>query len=265
MQTCQEPGRRKGKLVRSGPFKWTGLPEEPMLRTYLPPNYDQSDDSYPLAIFFDGQNLFDDAGSFRGGWQLHRLIDWRSCRGAKVPIVAALETNGASRSDILSPWSHDGIHAKADQTLNWLTEWFIPSLRRQYRISAGPQNVVIGGSSLGGLMALYAFGRKPDTFGNVIAMSPSIGLPGGRLGQIHDFFKQAELPISGRKVYIDAGAKECECTSIMHHSGILADLLENKGYRAHRELLFFADPDGAHDEQSWKRRLPGALDFVLGH
>ena len=265
MHTCDESNRPKGTLLRAGPFRWTGLPEEPTLTTYLPPGYDTSGHSYPLAIFFDGQNLFDDEASHRGGWQLHRLLDWRACRGKRVPIVVAVDTAGWSRSSILSPFSRDGAEGLGDRTLDWLTSWLVPSLRRELRIEPGPGNVVLGGSSLGGLLAIYGHGRHPDTFGSVVAMSPSIGLSGGELGPIHDFMAHAGLPAhpSG-KVYLDAGSRECECAGIMHNTGMLAGLLERRGYQAHRDLVFSVDPEGTHDEASWKRRLPGALDFVLG-
>ncbi len=257
-----ESSRAKGKLLRSGPFRWTGMPEEPWLTTWLPPDYDASDRRYPLAIFFDGQNMWDDEGSYRGGWQLHRLLDWRACAGKRVPIAVAIDTAGWSRNEILSPWSRDGAMARGDRMLDWLAFWLVPSLRAQLRVEPGPEAVWIGGSSLGGLLSLYAFARSPDAFGGAIAMSPSIGLPGGRHGPIHELM--ASAPRLGRRIYMDAGARECECTSIMQHTGELAALLERRGYRAGDDLLFYADPDGAHDEQSWKRRLPIALDFMLG-
>lgn len=264
MSRCEESSRPTGRLLRSGPYKWTGLPEEPTLTMYLPPDYESSDRRYPLAIFFDGQNLFDDEGSYRGGWQLHRLLDWRACQGKRVPIAVGIDTAGWSRSAILSPWGRDGVEGLGDRTLEWIASWLVPTLRRELRVAPGPEHVVLGGSSLGGLLAIYGLARNPETFGGVLAMSPSIGLPGGHLGPIHEFVDRAPMPREGRKIYLDAGARECECTSIMHHTGLLAGLLERKGLRAHHDLRFFADPDGAHDEASWKRRLPGALDFVLG-
>lgn len=257
-QACEESTRAKGRLVRIGPFEWTGLPEPPTLTVYLPADYDASQRRHPLAIFFDGQNMFDDEGSYRGGWQLHRQLDWRACRGLPVPIAVAIHTAGWSRGSILSPWPHDGQAGLGDRTLDWLTRWLIPTLRKELRVEPGPESVLLGGSSLGGLLSLYGFFRHPDHIGRVIAMSPSIAMAGGPFAAW-----VRESSRSGGTIYLDAGGRECECTSILRDTRELAELLTHKGWRMGDDLLFLPDPDGAHDERSWKRRLPGALQFAL--
>lgn len=257
---CQEATRDKGKLLRSGPFSGWGLPEPLSVTAYLPPGYDTSGRHYSMAIFFDGQNLFDDEGSYRGGWQLHRLLDYRACQGQRVPIAVGIHTSGWSRGSILSPWPRDGAPALGDRMLDWITGFLIPTIRGEVRVAPGREGVMIGGSSLGALMALYAFFRRPDQFGRALAMSPSLAVDGGQHGPLFPFIEHAPMP--GGRIYLDAGARECECTSIMRHSGDLAGLLAHKGYRHGHDLVFRPDEEGSHDEASWKRRLPGALDFI---
>jgi predicted alpha/beta superfamily hydrolase len=79
-------------------------------------------------------------------------------------------------------------------------------------------------------------------------------------GPIFDFVHRAPFP--GGKVYLDAGVQECECSGIMRHTGDMTNLLVSKGYRPGADLLFRPDPHGKHHEESWKHRLPGALDFM---
>ena len=257
---CHEGARATGTLIDLGAFLVPGLPEEMRVTVYLPPGYDASDATYPLAMFFDGQNLFDDEGSYRGGWQMHRLLDYRACRGERVPIVAAIHTAGWSRAAVLSPWSRDDAPGLGDRTLDWITQWLIPTLRSELRIAPGPEHVLLGGSSLGGLLSLYGFFRHPDQFGKVAALSPSLGVSGGHHGPLFSYVREAPR-VDGR-VYLDAGDNECECTNIMRHTGDMASLLSHKGFRAGVDLLWRPDPDGTHDEASWKRRLPGALEFL---
>ncbi|HEX7604882.1 MAG TPA: alpha/beta hydrolase-fold protein [Polyangiaceae bacterium] len=113
---------------------------------------------------------------------------------------------------------------------------------------------------MGGLLSLYGFFRHPEAIGRVVAMSPSLGAPGGHHGPMFSYVHEA--PRSGGKIYLDAGARECECTSILRHTGDMAGLLAHRGYQPGADLLWRPDPQGSHDEQSWKRRLPAALDFV---
>ena len=257
---CHEGARATGTLINLGNFHVPSLPEALEVTVYLPPGYDASDSIYPLAIFFDGQNMFDDENSYRGGWQLHRLLDYRACRGERVPIVAAIYTSGWSRAAILSPWPRDDAPGLGDQTLDWITRWLVPTLRSELRITPGPEHVLLGGASLGGLLSLYGFFRHPDQFGKVAAMSPSLGVSEGHHGPVFSYVSEASR--TGGRIYLDAGERECECTSIMRHTGEMASLLMHKGYREGIDLLQRADPDGAHDEASWKRRLPGAIQFL---
>ena len=257
---CEESSRARGELLDLGEFHAPGLPEAPRVTAYLPPGYDGASLSYSLAIFFDGQNMFDDQGSHRGGWQLHRLLDYRACRGQRVPIALAIHTAGWSRSAVLSPWPMTDAPALGDRMLHWITKWLVPMARSELRIEPGPERVLLGGSSLGGLLSLYGFFRHPEAFGRVVAMSPSLGAPGGHPGPIYSFVHEA--PRTGGKIYLDAGARECECTSILRHTGDMAGLLARRGYEPGADLLWRPDPHGFHDEQSWKRRLPDALDFV---
>jgi predicted alpha/beta superfamily hydrolase len=213
-----------------------------------------------LALFFDGQNMFDDEGSYRGGWQLHRLLDYRACQGRSVPIAVAIHTGGWSRSAILSPWQRDGMQPLGDRLLDWMTGWLIPAIRSEVRVVPGPGGVLLGGSSLGGLLSLYGFFRHPEHFGRVVAMSPSLGVGDGQHGPIYPHVHGS--PRRGGKIYLDAGEQECQCSGIARHTADMAGLLVHKGYRSGVDLLYRPDRDGTHDEQSWKRRLPGALEFI---
>lgn len=258
--SCHEGARATGTLFRSITVPAPTLPTAQRVTAYLPPGYDRSDRPYSLAVFFDGQNMFDDEGSFRGGWQLHRLLDYRACRGLSVPIVAAIHTDNGLRNELLSPWSSDGRAAMGDRMIDWIADVLVPRVRSEVRVASGPENVLLGGSSLGGLMALYGFFRRPDALGRALAMSPSLGVGGAQRGPIFHYVNDA--PRRGHKIYLDAGARECECSGIMQHTGELAELLSRKGYQRGSQLLFHADPVGTHSEASWKGRLPSALDFL---
>ncbi len=80
----------------------------------------------------------------------------------------------------------------------------IPMVRHDYRTIEGPAGVLVGGSSLGGLAALYAHHRRPDVFGGALAMSPSLWV--GR-GALLSYIEREPRPWTS-KIYLDTGAGE---------------------------------------------------------
>ncbi len=207
-----------------------------------------------MLVMFDGQNVFDDHGSFAGGWRVHRAIDQLGRKRAR-PLVVGIDHGHAGRIDELTPWGRGGRAGHADSFVGWLVDHLIPDLRRRYRIIDGPAGVLVAGSSLGGLAATFAHFKWPEVFGGVLAMSPSfwLGHP-----KIFDLVAARPKPWTSR-VYLDAGAKEGG-GGAARNVNRMAALLRSRGYGDH-DLLLKIDPNGSHDERTWRRRLPAALRF----
>ena len=110
-----------------------------------------------------------------------------------------------SWNDELSPWKAPAVWGKqgfggnAADTLRFLTEQVIPSLKQQFDL---PENVkiILGGYSLAGLFALWA-STQTDLFYGVAAASPSVWFPGWM-----EFEQQH--PIQAQRVYLSLGNKE---------------------------------------------------------
>lgn len=108
-------------------------------------------------------------------------------------------------NDELSPWSADAVFknqpfaGKAENTLNFVTDIFIPELLARYSLPSDIKTV-IGGYSLAGLFSLWAAYRT-DMFHAVAAMSPSVWFPGWI-----EF--AAEKHILADKVYLSLGNRE---------------------------------------------------------
>ena len=87
-----------------------------------------------------------------------------------------------SWNDALSPWEAPAVWGKesfggnAADTLRFLTEQVIPTLKQQFRL---PENVkiILGGYSLAGLFALWA-STQANLFYGVAVASPSVWFPG---------------------------------------------------------------------------------------
>lgn len=110
-----------------------------------------------------------------------------------------------SWNDALSPWEapavwgKQGFGGKAADTLRFLTEQVIPTLKQQFHL---PENVkiILGGYSLAGLFALWA-STQTNLFYGVAAASPSVWFPGWM-----EFERQR--PIQAQRIYLSLGDKE---------------------------------------------------------
>jgi predicted alpha/beta superfamily hydrolase len=253
------PGETPGTLFKTRPYEIPGLAGARPCTIWFPPAYFRDPQArFPVAYMFDGQNLFGDEGSFSGGWHVHRVMDARAAKGKVVPIVVGIHHGGATRAEELSPWGIGrGKHGKADALLDWVTGTLRRFVAEDLRVLEGPEHTLVGGSSLGGLAALYAGFRHPDVFGRVLAMSPSLWV---HRGGIHAIARQARLA-PGARFYLDAGGREMG-GRMLHDAERLAWLLAERGLVPSQDLMWRPDQRGSHNERAWSRRLPKAVRFL---
>lgn len=245
-----------GVLHVLGPVEVPGfLPRR--VRVYLPSTA-RPGIPHPVVYGFDGQNLFGDDTAYAGGWHFHRVIERRAARKRVAPIVVGIDHGERERIDELSPFAFEHSKGRADAFLDWVTGAVLPRLEAELPILPFPEARVIGGSSMGGLAALYAHLRHPQLFGNAMVMSPSFWVADAAM---LDHLAAREESESGR-VYLDAGRHEGNgtLTPVVQQA---ARHLREIGYTGDR-LRVRIEMRGGHDEKSWNRRLPGALRFFLG-
>ncbi|MBO9539959.1 alpha/beta hydrolase [bacterium] len=259
--TPRAPKGPQGRLHRTKAFEIPGVEGARPLTIYFPPGYDREPERrYPVAYMFDGQNLFADEGAFSGGWHMHRALDARAARGLTVPIVVGIHHGGAKRAEELSPWPVEpGKEAWGDALLDWVVGPLAKMVREDLRVLEGAQHTLVGGSSLGGLLALYAYFRHNDVFGRALCMSPSLWVDEGAIFQYVAKARAGGDP----RLYLDCGAKEAHGI-VIKHAEWMAELLERKGFVPGYHLMWRPDSRGAHNERAWRRRLPRALKFLYG-
>ncbi len=247
---------------------------------YLPRSYRTDvDRRYPVVYMQDGQNLSDPALAFAGTWDLQATLQRLDGRGIEA-IVVGVHHAGDERILEYSPFpdeTHDS--GEADAYLAFLAETLKPRIDRVFRTSPHRAATSVLGSSMGGLVSLYAYFRYPSVFGRAGAMSPSVWF--GRAALL-DFVADARAP-RGR-LYLDVGALEGAAT--LRDARRLGRLLVKKGFvrdrRSRRPRKPYAGPDrrenrtdgkarlryvedagGRHQEAAWARRLEGALEFLI--
>jgi predicted alpha/beta superfamily hydrolase len=228
------------------------------LDVYLPVSYDQGRLRYPVVYMQDGQNLSDPSIAFGGKtWQLGAALGRLRERGIE-PIVVGIHHTGPGRLAEYSPFA-DPRHAGGLglRYCRFLIDTVRPRIDAQYRTRISRESRAIVGSSMGGLISLYAFFLGASPFGRVAAMSPSIWFGARRLLDYVD-----EAPPRRGRIYMDTGTHEGADT--LRNARALVRILHRKGY-ASRGALQFVEADGhRHSETDWAARLPDALEFLLG-
>jgi predicted alpha/beta superfamily hydrolase len=218
----------------------------------------------------DGQNLFDRLTSFAGEWQVDETMQALSQEGFEA-IVVGIANTGVERLDEYSPF-RDPRHGggQGGPYLEFVVQTLKPLIDRCFRTLPGRAHTGMIGSSLGGLISLYAFFRYPDTFGFVGAMSPSLWFANQAI-----FARINEAPFGGGKIYLDVGTQEyydsfadsllSKATSSRYTVTVrnMYDLLIKKGYNPGQNLMHVEEEGAIHHETAWGRRLPGAIRFLL--
>lgn len=222
----------------------------------LPGRYSLQESRYPVIYMHDGQNLFDPAMSFSGSWNVDVAMAALSLGGLEA-IVVGIPNMGHERLAEYSPFDHPEIGSgRGDLYLDFLINTVKPLIDKKYLTLPDREHTGIVGSSMGGLISLYAFFRHPEVFGFAGVLSPSLWVTEAAT---FDFIERA--PFFPGKLYLDVGTRE----GARHVFGAqrMRDLLEAKGYRQGRDLLWVEDEIGHHHEAAWARRFQTALPFLV--
>jgi enterochelin esterase-like enzyme len=243
-----------GQVNVLGPFEVPGSKPR-HLRIYLPRDY--TPDRTWLALYlFDGQNLFDDEGTFSGGWHVHEAVETLTRTRRPVPVVIGIDHGDEDRILELNPFTHDGVPGRLAEFAGWVTGELMPVLSEELKLVASPLGAVIGGSSMGGLAALWTHFHFPEFFGGALVMSPSFWLDNQKI--FDDIAEQPDPAVS--RIYLDAGARE-DRGRLIPIVAAMAAVLAGRGWDDDK-LMWRPDARGGHNEASWRRRMPKALRFL---
>ncbi len=245
---------------------------------------------HPVLYMHDAQNVFDACPGPFGAWGvetvLDRLIAARQVRPALVVAVANTPLRGpeylpakpfarlpaAYRAKVRGGWKgeplSDGyVRFLADELKPWVDATFRPSPRRE--------ETLVMGSSMGGLISLYAAGERPEVFGGAACLSTHWPLyaPGpdyaptpeeaAAVGRAFGGWLGGTGLKAGRtRLYFDHGDRGLDAAYAPFQARIDADL-EALGWREGVDFVSRAYPGGDHNEASWKARLDVPLRFLL--
>ena len=215
---------------------------------------------YPVLYMFDGHNLFfDEDATYGKSWGLGEYLE---ATGTGL-IVAAVECNhdpdnGRLREYAPYPFSSrefGTIESRGARTMDWLIHSFKREIDRDYPTLPDREHSYIAGSSMGGLMALYAVSCFSDTFSRAAALSPALEFGPRKLDEM---LRAASFP-PDTVIYMDFGEEELKRRGAGRIYRRLCDLLLKKGVKLTSRIV----PRGEHNEASWEKQLPFAIPVLL--
>ena len=225
---------------------------------YLPDNWQSSGRRYPVVYMFDGHNLFFDSTATYGTcWGLKEYMD-----AHPQAIIVAPECNhqGNARLEEYSPydfaWQEYDIKGRGKAYMDWMVQELKPLIDAKYPTLPDRENTAIGGSSMGGLMSLYALLQYNDTYSRAAALSPSIWVAPDKLSGLVGRAKLAP----GTVLYMDYGSRE-----MGNHEGMRRGFAEmcSKVLTRGIHLTSRIVPGGTHSEASWEKQLPFVFHTLL--
>ena len=248
------------RLHRYARFRSRFLPDDRDVLVYLPPNYDP-ERSYSILYMQDGQKLFGCSSLLcdsKAGctWRADEAADEAVAGHQSEPLlivgVAASEQRRMPEYTPTVDWKMGG--GEADKYGRLLVEELLPFVATQYRVKAGAANTGLGGSSLGGLAALYLGLKYPNIFGKLAALSPSVWWNHRAILALVG--EASRHPASRPRIWLDVG--EGEGTRAVADTDLLASRL-----RAVADLKYQRVPGGTHDEGSWAQRVRPMLGYLF--
>ncbi len=275
-----------GKLYRIDSLPSKFIKPRPV-DIWLPENY-STEKKYSVLYMHDGQNLFD--ASTTWNQQEWKVDEWASqlMREGKTKdfIVVAIHNIPEIRWQDLFPektmdfLSDEDLKAieeasgrtdyklNGDHYLKYIVEELKPLIDDTYSVYRDRAHTFVMGSSMGGLMSMYAISEYPAIFGGAAGLSThwpgAMPMENNPLPEAIFQYMELQLPKAGEhKLYFDYGNQTLD-QHYPQYAPRVDEILKAKGYtEQNAKNLFFEGTD--HSENSWNKRLDQPLRFLLGN
>jgi metallo-beta-lactamase class B len=224
---------------------------------YLPNDYTSSKRRYPVLYLHDGQNVFDEFTGFSGEWGVDETLRQLQLTGQDAGcIVVAVDHGGAKRLDELSPWRNAKYGGgQGDAYLDFIVKTLKPHIDSKYRTIKNRQHTGIAGSSMGGLISLYAGLKYAKVFSKIGVFSPALWFA---QDSVFQYVRHARLR-QPTQFYFVAGEQESE--TMVPLMAAMRDSLRKAGVKP-TAISYHAVPDGKHAEWFWRREFPAAYQWL---
>jgi predicted alpha/beta superfamily hydrolase len=246
----------KGKVI-TNEFDIPQLQRKRRISILLPYNYEKTDKKYPVIYLQDGQNLFDDYAPY-GTWAVDKRLAVLQERGHGDVIVVAIDHGGSERIAEYTPYTGTKFgSAEGRMYARFMVETLKPYIDKNYRTRPEREHTGVGGSSMGGLISIYAAFMYPNTYSKMMIFSPSFWLT----QKVYFDAIRFSSP-SQSKIYVYAGGKESD--TMIPNVERFKEAVSKRGLDAEKiDFKLSIDPKGRHNEEQWGREFPKALEWLF--
>lgn len=287
--TASPPKVASGRIERLADFPSRHVPAR-NIDIWVPEGY-PSAKPYAVLYMHDGQMLFDAAQTWnREEWRADEVAADLIDRGKTRPfIIVGIANAGAARAseyfpqkpfESLTKAQRDALYATtfgdqklfsspvySDRYLKFLVEELKPRIDAHYAVSRAREDTLMMGSSLGGLISMYALAEYPGVFGGAACLSthwpgklgdgPDNPVPAAFLSYIERHF-----PAAGRhRIWFDHGTETLDASYAARQREV-DRLLRAKGYTA-ADWTTRTLHGAEHSEKAWAARLHVPMTFLL--
>ncbi|OWU64753.1 MAG: esterase [Armatimonadetes bacterium Cent15-Ar3] len=253
-----------GNIEKLAGFESKVLQNRRNITVYLPPQYrTESERRFPVLYMHDGQNIIDGSTSYipNQEWRADEAAEALIGAGLIEPIIiVGIDNGGMERANEYLPWKikmgNSETGGKADLYGTMIIGELMPLINAKYRTKTGANNTGLLGSSFGGVITSYLGITRPDVFGKLGIVSPSVWVSNRAL-------LSAVKPVKNRqRIWIDMGTKEG--AGAVSDATALFDAYKAAGWKAGKDITLVIDGNAEHNELAWSRRMMSILTYLFG-
>lgn len=244
--------------VISEQFEIPQLIKTRRISALLPYNYQETDRRYPVLYLQDGQNLFDDFAPF-GNWSLDKKLAILAEMGLGDLIVIAIDHAEEERIEEFTPSYKTKLgRGEGKKYTRFLADTLKPYIDLTFRTLGDRENTGIGGSSMGGLISIYAGMMYPEVYSKLMIFSPSLWVA----PNIHFHAINFDESLDTR-IYLYGGAEES--VNMIPNLKRFKQTIEQQGVGANIDFNLSIDPNGKHNEARWGEEFPKAIEWLFNN
>lgn len=242
--------------IISEAFEMPQLIKTRRVAALLPHDYYNTDKRYPVLYLQDGQNLFDDYAPY-GSWGVDKRLAVLAERGMGDLIVVSIDHAKEERIAEFTPSTRTQLGSgNGKKYVRFLADTLKPYVDTHFRTRPERIHTGIGGSSMGGLISIYAGFTYPEVFSKLLIFSPSLWVAPNIHFHAINFHSSLDT-----KIYIYAGAEESK--NMVPNINRFKTAIEQQQLDAHITFNLSIDPGGQHNEARWGQEFPKAVEWLF--